>query len=106
MGLAMTKEYVDRRPAGLYVKDTSVSLASVVFHFQQGASAETILQKFPALGALENVYGAIAFFLANEAAVRPYLKEQNKKWRQFQAASDPLPVDLAKRIRGARLRWR
>jgi|SRR5277367_4063961 len=104
MALAMTKEYVDRRPEGLYVRDTGVSLASVVFHFQQGASAETILQKFPALRALENVYGAIAFFLANEAAVQPYLKDQSKKWQQLRAASDPLPVDLAKRIKRAPLR--
>jgi len=87
MALAMKKEYVERRPKGLYVRDTGVSLASVVFHFQHGASAETILQKFPALGTLENIYGAVAFYLANESAVKSYLAEQTEEWRRFRDAS-------------------
>jgi uncharacterized protein (DUF433 family) len=34
-----------------------------------GASPETILQKFPALASLGTVYGAIAFYLDNQATV-------------------------------------
>ena len=50
---------------GLYVAGTRVSLASVVIQFRQGASPETILQNFPSLASLENVTGAVAYYLAN-----------------------------------------
>ena len=87
----MAKDYVERRAGGLYVAGTRVSLASVVIHFRQGASPELILQKFPALSSLENINGAIAFYLANEATVNAYLAELDEKWRQFQRSADPFP---------------
>ena len=93
----MAKEYVERRCEGLYVADTRVSLASEVLQFRAGASAENILQKFPALGSLENVYGAIAFYLANEAIVDAYLAEQEQKWQEFRDAADPPPAGLTER---------
>lgn len=70
----VAKEYVEERSGGQYIVGTRVSLASVVVQFQQGASPETILQNFPSLASLENVYGAIAYYLANQPAVEQYLK--------------------------------
>lgn len=98
----MSKEYVERRPDGLFVTGTGVSLASVIFHFRQGASPETILQRFPAVISLENVYGAVAFFLANEPVVNAYLEEQEWKWDEFRKTSDPLPSGLPERIERVR----
>ena|SRR5689334_10946295 len=103
----MEKEYVERRPEGYYVAGTRVSLASVVLHFRQGASPEGILQKFPALSSLENVYGAILFYLANEQVVETYLAEQERRWREFEHTADPPPPELSHRIdytRGERTR--
>ena len=91
----MAKEYIDRRPEGYYIAGTRVSLASVVLQFRQGAAPETILQNYPALGSLENVYGAIVFYLANQSAVESYLEEHERQWREFRAAADPLPSALA-----------
>jgi uncharacterized protein (DUF433 family) len=77
---------------------TRVSLASVVLQFRQGTSPETILQNFPALASLENVYGAIAYYLANQPAIDEYLKAQEQKWQAFRTSADPLPPSLGEPI--------
>jgi len=51
-----------------------VSLDSIVYAFLAGQSPESILQSFPVL-TLEEVYGAIAFYLANRTAIDEYLAE-------------------------------
>jgi hypothetical protein len=70
-----------------------VSLDSVVIAFQQGHSAETIQQLYPAL-SLEEVYGAIAFYLTNRDEVHQYLERQEQLWDQVRhrAAQNPSPV--------------
>ena len=56
----------------LRVGRTRVSLDSVVYAFLEGQSPESIQQNFPAL-SLEEVYGAIAYYLANREAVHEHL---------------------------------
>jgi len=93
----VAKEYIEERSQGLYLAGSRVSLASVVVQFRQGASPETILQNFPSLASLENVYGAIAYYLANQPAVDRYLQAQEPKWADFSETSDPPPA-LRERI--------
>jgi uncharacterized protein (DUF433 family) len=88
----VAKEYIEKRSGGLYVAGTRVSLASVIFQFRQGALPETILQSFPSLASLENVYGAIAYYLANRPTVDEYLKEQEQKWEDFRNTADAPPA--------------
>ncbi|MEX2176299.1 MAG: DUF433 domain-containing protein [Pirellulaceae bacterium] len=88
------KTYVRKTEQGaLRVGDLDVSLDSVVIAYQQGYSAETIQQLYPAL-TLEEVYGAVAFYLANEVEVDQYLQRQESRWQQLRhsAATDPSPV--------------
>ena len=61
-------EYVEQRNGGFYVAGTRVSLDSIVYSFKAGDSPETIRQNFSSL-TLEQVYGAIAFYLAHEHVV-------------------------------------
>ncbi|HZT31678.1 MAG TPA: DUF433 domain-containing protein [Bryobacteraceae bacterium] len=96
------KEYIEERSGGLYVAGTRVSLASVIFHFRQGASPETILRNFPSLASLESVYGAITYYLANQATLDEYLKGQEQKWQDFRKTADPLPPGLAQRLERTR----
>jgi uncharacterized protein (DUF433 family) len=96
------KEYIEERSGGLYVAGTRVSLDSVVLQFRQGASPETILQDFPALVSLENVYGAVAYYLANQPKVDEYLKAQEQRWEQFQHTADPIPPGLVERLERTR----
>ena len=62
----MSNQYVDQRDGGYWVAGTRVSLDSIVYAFLDGQTAESIAQSFPML-ALEEVYGAIAFYLANRS---------------------------------------
>ena len=66
--------YVEERNGGYYVASTRVSLDSVVCAFLRGQSPESICQSFAPL-ILEQVYGAIAFYLANREAIDQYLQQ-------------------------------
>jgi uncharacterized protein (DUF433 family) len=74
----------------ILVASSRVSLDSVVHHYNLGASAEQIAQKFPALD-LADVYAAIAYYLAHKKAVEEYLRQQEAKGDQVQEKieSDP-----------------
>lgn len=73
-----TKTYVEKRNGGYYVVGTRVSLDSVVYQFQEGQPPESILRSFPMLLSLENVYGAIAFYLANRLTIDTYLAAEEE----------------------------
>ena len=60
--------YIEQRNGGFYVVGMRVSLDSIVYCFKEGDSPETIQQNFASL-TLEQVYGAIAFYLAHEHEV-------------------------------------
>ncbi len=62
------------RNGGYYVMGTRVSLDSIVACFNNGDVAETIWQNFPSL-ALEQVYGAITFYLSHREQVDQNIQE-------------------------------
>ncbi len=82
----------------LRVGPLGVSLDSVVIAFQQGYSAETIQQLYPAL-SLEEVYGAIAFYLANRDEVHPYLERQDRLWDEVRERAAQNPSSVVQRLR-------
>lgn len=71
---AMLKEYVTNTDGVYRVADTRVSLDSVVYLFREGMSAESIVDSYAAL-TLEQVHGALAFYLGNQPEVDWYLSE-------------------------------
>jgi uncharacterized protein (DUF433 family) len=88
----MAKEYVEKREGAYRISGTRVSLDSVVYAFLRGASAESIAQSFPSL-TLEEVYGAIAFYLGHQSEVEAYLEEGDREFealRQQARQSNPL----------------
>ena len=73
-GTPMQTEYV-RAIEGVYrVGDTRVSLDSLVYLFREGMSAESMVESYPAL-TLEEVHGALAFYLRNRNEIDAYLLE-------------------------------
>ena len=64
----MSTEYIENRDQGYWISGTRVSLDSVVYAFLNGQTAETIAQSFPSL-SLEQVYGAITYYLAHRAEI-------------------------------------
>src|SRR2546427_4072140 len=59
----MEKSYVEQRDGGYWVTGTRISLDSIVSAFKRGAAPESIQRAFPLL-TLEEIYGAITFYLA------------------------------------------
>ena len=87
----MEARYVEKREGGYWITGTRVSLDSVVYGFLQGHSAETIAQSLPVLRLVE-VYGAIAYYLANQAEIDQYLQQQQADFetlRNDSRQSDP-----------------
>jgi uncharacterized protein (DUF433 family) len=69
-----TKQYVEEREGCYRIVGKRVSLDSIIYSFLAGQSPESIVQSFPTL-TLEEVYGAITFYLANRTAIDAYLSE-------------------------------
>ena len=98
-------DYVEQRNGGYYVKGVRVSLDSIVYSFREGDSPETIQQNFPSL-TLEQIYGAITFYLANKAMVDANIREGEEEFvRKFPPLSQTNP-DLYNRLMKAREQMR
>ena len=97
----MAKDYIEQRDGNYYVAATRVSLDSIVHAFHRGESPETICQNFDVL-RLEEVDGAIAYYLANQSAMDAYLVRQGQKWAEGKRNSEPLPASLRDRLTRAR----
>jgi uncharacterized protein (DUF433 family) len=82
----MEKTYVVEQEGAYRLAGTRVSLDSIVHAYWNGESPETMVQAFPGLN-LEQVYGAITFYLANQAIIDAYL-------RQGQAEASALRASL------------
>ena len=99
----MQQEYIEVRNGGYYVTGSRVSLASVVYEYRDGAAPETIRQNFPVL-SLEQIHGAIAFYLGHQEQVEAYLNELEKKWDQLERGAKPADPELQHKIEEARKR--
>lgn len=88
----MNTVYVEQREGGYWVASTRVSLDSIVYAFLAGQTAESIAQSFPVL-SLEQVYGAIAFYLANRSEIDTHLAKAEVAFEALrQAARDTDPT--------------
>jgi len=99
---AMSKEYVGQQDGGYYVAGTLVSLDSLVHAFRRGEPPETIGDNFEVL-RLEEVYGAIAYYLANQAMVDAHLEKQGEQWAEGKRTAAPVSPDLRSRLARARV---
>ena len=87
----MSKDYVTRIDGAYRITGTRISLDSVVYAFLAGQTPECIVQSFPLL-TLEQVYGAIAFYLAHRAEIDVYLEQGELAFealRQAAREADP-----------------
>jgi hypothetical protein len=78
-----------------------VMLDSIVAGFEQGHSPETLQQQYPTL-SLEEVYGAITYYLAHTDEVRAYLKRQDARWEAWRAKSATRSSPVVERWRALR----
>jgi len=66
--------YVEKRDEAYWIARSRVSLDSVIYAFLEGSSPETIVDSFDTL-SLEQVYGAITYYLSHRSEVDAYLKK-------------------------------
>ena len=94
--------YVEQRDDGWHLRGSRVSVDSLIYAFRDGLSPEAIVREcFPTL-SLEQVYGAITFYLANRAELDAHLRTWVAKgdaWRQAQQSSEP---DFSQKMAQAR----
>jgi uncharacterized protein (DUF433 family) len=60
------------------VGKTRVTLDTVVYAFNQGESAEEIMQNYPSL-RLADVYGVIAYYLEHQREIDSYLHQRKQE---------------------------
>jgi uncharacterized protein (DUF433 family) len=80
------------------IEHTRVSLDSIVYAYKDGRPPELIVAEFPSL-SLEQVRGAIGFYLSKQSEIEQYLEEQEARWKQFQEASQARQDPLLQRVR-------
>ena len=75
----MGKDYVEQHDEVYWISGTRVSLDSVVYAFLEGLSPESIVDNFDTL-TLEEVYGALAFYLGHRDEIDAYLKRSEAQF--------------------------
>jgi uncharacterized protein (DUF433 family) len=97
----MQKEYVRIIDGAYRVGDTRVSLDSLVYLFGEGMSAESMVESYPAL-TLEQVHGALAFYLANQKEIDTYLAEGQRASQSQHEQSRLTNAELIAKLQRAR----
>ena len=99
--LATTDTSVFKTPEGGWrLTDSRVSLDSIVQAYWQGRQPEAIAADFPSV-RLEQVHGAIAFYLRNQTEIDEYLVAQDARWEELRRESESKAGPLLKRLREA-----
>jgi Protein of unknown function (DUF433) len=104
MSVVAAKSYIEYRNEAYWIEGTRISLDSIVYAFRNGLSPESIVQTFPLL-TLEQVYGAIAFYLAHQNEVDAFLMAEEAEFDtmpQPLEAIDPALYDKLKTAKTAR----
>jgi uncharacterized protein (DUF433 family) len=101
LGNIMPKEYVMYIEDVYRVGDTRVSLDSLVYLFREGMSAEGMVESYPAL-TLEQVHGALAFYLANQKEIDVYLAEGQRTAEAQHQQSRQTNAELIAKLQRAR----
>jgi hypothetical protein len=92
--------FVERRNQSFYLTGSRAPLASIVREFQTGQSPEAIRAAFPTL-TLEQVYGAITFYLGHRSEVDADLAAREQEEDSF-SERHALPDDLREKLNRAR----
>lgn len=98
--MSRSGDFVERRDESFYVAGSRVPLASVVREFQDGQSPEAIRSAFPTL-TLEQVYGAITFYLGHRPEVDEELAARERDENAL-SETHPVPADLKEKLDRAR----
>jgi uncharacterized protein (DUF433 family) len=97
----MQNDYVQIVEGAYRIGDTRVSLDSLVYLFREGMSAESMVENYPAL-TLEQVHGALAFYLGNQKEIDRYLAEGQRAAQLQHEQSKQTNAELIAKLQRAR----
>jgi uncharacterized protein (DUF433 family) len=97
----MITEYVEQQDGVYRIGGTRVSLDSIVYAYRRGASPESIQRSFPSL-TLEQVHGALAFYLSHQTEVDRHVVQGEKEFEELQEISREARSDWYEKMRLAR----
>ena len=97
----MPGEYVRLVDGQYQVGGTRVSLDSLVYLFREGMSVEGMVDSYPAL-TLEQVLGALAFYLGNRQEIDGYLTEGQRSAELEHQRSRQTNAELIAKLQRAR----
>ena len=97
----MGKDYVEKRDGGFWVSGKRISLDTIAYAHMAGYSPEEIEAAFPAL-TLEEIHGAIAFYLANCAEVEATLSEDERELDRLRSLGRARNPELFKKLEEAK----
>jgi len=97
----MLKEYVRVVEGAYRIGNTRISLDSIVYLFREGMSAESMVESYPAL-TLEEVHGALAFYLGNQREIDRYLVEGHRAAQLQHEQSRSTNAELIAKLQRAR----
>lgn len=95
------KQYVEKTDGSYWITGKRISLDSLVYVFRRGQSPESIRRSFPLL-TLEEIYGAIAFYLANQAEIDEHLVREEIEFEKIRQVSQETDAEWIGKIRKAR----
>jgi len=95
------KQYVEKREEGYWIAGKRISLDSIIYSFRRGQSPESIRRSFPLL-TLEEIYGAIAFYLANQTEIDEYLVREESEFEKMRQVSQETDTEWHTKMRKAR----
>src|SRR5258707_9642421 len=96
----MDRDFVERRDGSFYLISSRVPLAHLAREFQQGESPEAIRSHYPTL-SLEQIYGAITFYLGYKDEVEQDIVERERVEDEF-TRTHPAPPELKEKLERAR----
>jgi uncharacterized protein (DUF433 family) len=83
----------DDGTGGLRVGESRVLLEMVIGAFQDGATAETIVQQYPS-ATLADVYAVIAYYLRHTQEIEQYLAKRQKRGEEVRKRIEAGQKDL------------
>ena len=92
----MAKDFVELRDGSFYPIGSRIPLAHLIYNFQNGDTAETIQSSYSTL-TLEQVYGAITFYLGNKEEVERDMAEIRRIEEEF-IRTHPNPPGLRQKL--------
>ncbi len=100
MAVTMDRNFVERRDSGFYLVGSRVPIDRIVREYRDGEQPEAIRSHYPTL-SLEQVNGAIAFYLDHKDEVEKVMAERARAEDDFRKAH-PAPPHLKAKLERAR----